>query len=107
MSNRKLTKFPVIAEDGTKYRVTIWELPLLDENGDEVVRVKLYLPRKRFGFKRVAAYDAAAGGVYDPESPDYIAIARAVFEAYERNKLAPAKRKSAAINAFQAWDGRL
>ncbi|MCM3205679.1 hypothetical protein [Paenibacillus illinoisensis] len=105
MSNRKLTKFPVIAADGTEYRVTLKEMS--DSDGDRIIRVKFYLPRKRFGFKKVASYDMVAGWTYDPSSPDYIAIARQVFKDFSRSELAVAQRKSTAIDAFQAWDGRL
>lgn len=105
MSNRKLTKFPVIAEDGTEYRVTLKEMR--DRDGDQIIRVKIYLPRKRFGFKKVDSYDMLERGRYDRRNPDYVAIARYVFEEFSRSELSVAQRKSAAIDAFQAWDGRL
>ncbi|WP_339306810.1 hypothetical protein [Paenibacillus sp. FSL R5-0519] len=120
MSNRKLTKFPVIAEDGTGLRVTIKE----DEDyigyiGFSSVVCRLYIPRKRFGYRRLYStrYVDERGSVYNESNPDYIAIARQVYEDY-RTELhdhrvaalessAQAQRKSAAIDAFQAWDGRL
>lgn len=117
MSNRKLTKFPVIAADGTEYRVTIDEWP-----GDltpDYVRCRLYVPRKWFGYRRVfgTCYVDTRGGIYEKGSPDFIAIARRVYTdwlaeidaevAVDREAKAQAKRKSAAIDAFQAWDGRL
>lgn len=105
MPNRKLTKFPVITEDGTEYRVTIKERK--DHGGFPFVRVKFYIQRKHLGFKKIASYDMRDGWTYLRNSPNYIAIARQVFAEFQRNELAPAKRKSAAIDAFQAWDGRL
>lgn len=105
MSNRKLTKFPVTAADGTEYRVTINEHN--DRYRNSFVRVKFYLPRKRFGFKKVTSYDMSAGFTYNPDAPNYVAIAREVFRVYLREEVSVAQRKSAAIDAFQAWDGRL
>jgi len=105
MSNRKLTKFPVIAEDGTEYRVTLKEMR--DWDGAQIIRVKFYLSRKRFGFKKIASYDMSDGWTYLRNSPNYIAIARQVFAEFQRNELAVTQRKSTAIDAFQAWDGRL
>lgn len=105
MSNRKLTKFPVIADDGTEYLVTIKERK--DHGGFPFVRVKFYLPRKRFGFKKVTSYDMSAGFTYTPDAPNYVAIACEVFRVYTHDELSVAQRKSAAIDAFQAWDGRL
>lgn len=117
MSNRKLTKFPVIAEDGTEYLVTIDEEP-----GDwtpDYVRCRLYIPRKWFGYRRVfgTCYVDTRGGIYEKGNLDYIAIARQVYAdwlaeidvkiAVNREAKAQAQRKSAAIDAFQAWDGRL
>lgn len=105
MSNRKLTKFPVIAEDGTKYRVMIER----GEGGDgKYVFVRLFVRRKIFGFAEVAYgtfYDEC--GVYDANNPDYISIARRICGDFTDDILPRIQRKSAAIDAFQAWDGRL
>ncbi|MCG7383334.1 hypothetical protein MH144_11815 [Paenibacillus sp. ACRRY] len=105
MSNRKLTKFPVIAADGTQYRVTI-------KRGEDVdgkyVFVRLFVRRKIFGFAGVAHgkfYDGY--GVYKADYPDYISIARKVCGDFTDDILPRIQRKSAAIDAFQAWDGRL
>lgn len=117
MSNRKLTKFPVIAEDGTEYRVTLKE----DEEylGGPAVISRLYIPRKRFGYRKLyeTVYRPVRDEVYRVDNPDYVAIARQVYADwldYIDRKLARefedttvAQRKSAAIDAFQAWDGRL
>ncbi|WP_340028928.1 hypothetical protein MHB71_04755 [Paenibacillus sp. FSL H7-0940] len=116
MSNRKLTKFPVIAEDGTEYRVKINEWP--GDWAPDYVVCRLYVPRKWFGYRRVFGLHYSTGdGVYDAINPDFIAIARRVYAdwlsaidvklANNRAAVAQAQRKSAAIDAFQSWDGRL
>jgi hypothetical protein len=104
MSNRKLTKFPVIAEDGTRYRVMIKRC----EDGGKHVFVRLFVRRRLFGFASVAYgkfYDGY--GVYDADNPDYISISRRVCGDYTNDILPRIERKSAAIDAFRAWDGRL
>lgn len=120
MSNRKLTKFPVIAEDGTELRVTIREdADYIGYIGFLSVVCRLYIPHKRFGYRRLYStrYVDERGSVYSESNPDYVAIARQVYEDYraelrehraaELETEAQAKRKSAAVDAFQAWDGRL
>jgi hypothetical protein len=116
MSNRNLAKFPVTAEDGTELLVTI------DEWSGGWIRsyaeCRLYVPRKWFGYRRIfgTTYDDGRG-VYEEGNPDFVAIARQAYEDY-RAELhdyrvaalegrAQAKRKSAAIDAFNSWDGRL
>lgn len=114
--SRKLTKFPVIAEDGTEYRVKISEWP--GDWGPDYVNCRLYVPRKWIGYRRVfGVYYEDGRGVYEEDNPDYVAIARQVYAdwliavdgkiADDHEARAVAQRKSAAINAFQAWDGRL
>ncbi len=104
MSNRKLTKFPVISGDGTKYRVTIDER--IREYGEDYVACRLYSQSKRWWrgdqFLLLECY-ANGGGVYDLSRPDYVEITKKFLSDWE----AQAQRKSAAIDAFQAWDGRL
>lgn len=120
MSNRKLTKFPVIAEDGTEYRVTIKnDDDYIGYIGTPTVVCRLYIPRKRFGYRLLycTRYYAESGSVYNADDPDYVAITRQVYSDWlddiDRNldrefeDMAQAQRKSAAIDAFQAWDGRL
>jgi len=116
MSNRKLTKFPVIAEDGTEYRVSISEKH--DEWDGRHAICRLYVRRKRFGFRKLATYIYRhSRGTYNAYNPDFIELARVFYEDYRDNTLekrlaelerrSQAQRKSAAIDAFQAWDGRL
>lgn len=106
MSNRKLTKFPVIAADGTEYRVSIKER--VDEDGDPWAVAVLYARSRWRRFTAVARGEYLDGhSVYDSEYPDYIRIARRIVAYYHDTKLPRIKRKSAAIDAFQAWDGRL
>lgn len=101
MSNRKLTKFPVIAEDGTEYRVTITEHAYFRKRWAEVC---FYLPRKYIGWRKVAECEVSSAWAYDPDYPDYADTARKAFVICDASSH---KRKSAAIDAFQAWDGRL
>ncbi|MEI2280756.1 hypothetical protein [Paenibacillus polysaccharolyticus] len=117
MSNRKLTKFPVIAENGTEFRVTLKE----DEDyvGGPALIGRIYIPRKRFGYRKLyeTVYRPGRDEIYRFGNPDYIAIARQVYSdwiddidrrlAVELGEMAQAQRKSAAIDAFQAWDGHL
>ncbi|WP_427050445.1 hypothetical protein [Paenibacillus sp. TC-CSREp1] len=95
MSNRKLTKYPVIAEDGTEYRVTI-----VEDRGDTSVLIYatwrgITWPWSIFAVK-VTRY------MYH----SYEDIVRAVFRERDRRRKV-AEEESAAIDAFQAWDGRL
>lgn len=116
-NNRKLTKFPIIAENGSEFRVTLKE----DEDyvGGPALIGRIYIPRKRFGYRKLyeTVYRPGRDEIYRSDNPDYIAIARQVYSDWlddidrrlelEFEGMAQAKRKSAAIDAFQAWDGRL
>lgn len=112
-----LRKFPVTAPDGTEYRVSIEEY-LGGFCAQSCASVKLYVRRKRFGFRKVygRAYDDG-GGVYDRHYPDYITLAaQAVRDYYEDMRIhAEYLRvvntrgigKQAAIDQFNAWDGHI
>lgn len=113
----ELRKFPVTAPDGTEYRVEIAEFGA----GFCVVPhacVFLYVKRKWFGFRRVffEHYDDD-GGVYNRDDPDYAALTAAAVRDYcackraladrKREQAEAAARKQAAVDRFNAWDGRI
>ena len=110
-SGSKLTKFPVTAPDGTEFRVSFKERSYCI--GKSMV-VRLYLPRKRFGFSWVYNNELFD---YDRDNIDYIALAVQAVEDYydglaenaeRRRKQAEAKQRRAnAVKAFEAWDGKI
>ncbi|MGF7045758.1 hypothetical protein J2T13_000218 [Paenibacillus sp. DS2015] len=118
MSNVTIRKFPVTAPDGTEYRVKIEEcVGLCDLYAD----VTLYIPRKRFGFKRVFSESYYHGSskrvVYDAANPDFIAIATEAVRGYyaniewsanyNRKRAESILRKQAALDRFAEWDGKI
>lgn len=117
-------KFPVTDTDGTEYRVSIEEC----DGGYfyDYIRVKLYVKRRRFGFRRVYCTDfystrctlAWRGDYkYDALNVDYIALATHALRRYSEDlaeierkreeKTRHELRKLAAIEHFGAWDGRI
>ncbi|MCM3784376.1 hypothetical protein M3231_15435 [Neobacillus mesonae] len=107
-----MKKFPVTAPDGREFRVSIHEaVDILDE----IVVVKLYVKRKRFGFKRVytGQYRSRPDGVYNHENVNFILIATyAVESLYEleeerREYKRQRERRKTAIKAFESWDGKI
>jgi hypothetical protein len=113
----ELRKFPVTAPDGTEYRVEIeeWRESLIGA----CAQAHLYVPRKRWGFRRVWTLTLHAyHGDFNPaDSLDYVAFAReAVADYYEaiaenerskERKAEAAARKQAEVDRFNAWDGRV
>lgn len=111
-----LRKFPVIAPDGTEYRVKIeeWQEPL----DGRCLSASLYVPRKRWGFRKLFVMTLYSyRDEYDPDNVEYVAVAREVVakyyarlaakERWAKEKAEAAKRKQAAIDRFNAWDGRV
>ncbi|OMD16263.1 hypothetical protein BJP50_18675 [Paenibacillus odorifer] len=108
MSNVLITKFPVTAPDGTEYRVTVCEgyTPLFGRDA----AVTLEIPVKRRKFKHV--YSKTFRGIvdYDTSDPDYIELAsRTLVEHLEsvRKKAEAVASRQAAVERFNAWDGRV
>lgn len=107
----KLKKFPVTASNGTKFLISFTERRYFIGRSLEI---RLYLPRKRFGFQWVYVRELFD---YDRDNPDYIAISKAAVDDYydriaqqaeSRRKKAEGKaRRQAAQNAFTAWDGKI
>lgn len=107
----KLTKFPVTAPDGTEFRVRFKERGYLIGRSLEI---RLYLKRERFGFRWVYVRELFD---YDRENPDYIAVAKAAVDDYydriaeqaesQRKKAEAKLRRADAIQAFEAWDGKI
>lgn len=115
MSNVTVRKFPVTAPDGTEYRVVIKESDLLC---GWYAFVSIYVPRKRFGFRKVGRVWAENGdGLYDASNPDYIALATKAINVYcaslersaerTRKRAESILRKQAALDRFAEWDGRI
>lgn len=112
----ELRKFPVTAPDGTEYRVKIeeWREGFIGA----CAQAHLYVPRKRWGFRRIWTLTLRAyHGEFDPDNLDYAAFAcEAVADYYESiaeserfeiRKAEAAARKQAAVERFNAWDGRI
>lgn len=113
----KLSKFPVIAPDGTEYRVTIRER----DDGFWVsyyADVRLYVKRKHFGYRCVYTKDYYdADGVYYVDVPNYVRIASEIIRDYggflarcKRERLheeRTARQRSEARKSFTEWDGRI
>ncbi|WP_419884880.1 hypothetical protein [Paenibacillus sp. B-A-8] len=115
MSDVLITKFPVTAPDGTEFRVKIEDVY---DGGD--IRVLLHVKRKRFGFRKITGYwydrrkldDITEEGVVD-----YVALVQRFMSEYyaglaygaARDQLRIDKdaRKQAAVERFNAWDGRI
>lgn len=114
----KLTKFPVIAPDGTEYRVKI---TVHDEglNTSAYVKVRLYATRngwKLFRYKLLDVLTYEDGkGVYNSANPDYIKIVRRAISDHEQLLEARdvwkkiddecKRNRSNAITEFEKWDG--
>lgn len=112
----ELRKFPVTAPDGTEYRVEIYEGR--DSLFGRYAEVSLYTRGKWRMFKHVYSKTLRQlHGNYDPTEPDYVRMVSEVMEAYARcqrgkalvEKMAKsiAVRKQAAVDRFNAWDGRI
>ncbi len=108
-NNVTVRKFPVIAPDGTEYRIEV-------NAGDEplfgnYVNVILFVPFRRNKFKSVyAKVFRGISGTYDRSNPDYIALATAtVLEFYERERKKAEEHAvmQAALDRFAEWDGRI
>lgn len=108
-----IAKFPVIAPDGTQFRVKIVE----NDDGyfGPYVKVILYRKRKRFGFRKIWRRERSERyRTYDASNPDYVALACGVISEYYET-LAEAQRareqrreqRAAAMDAFNAWDGHI
>lgn len=117
MSNVKLTKFPVTAPDGTEYRVTIRECDE-DVGFGRYVNVRIYVKRKRIGYRRVYRTDFFHGdGVYYVNAPNFIHIAaEAVRKYYDdleerinlRERIGKQEQTRASeLRKFAEWDGRI
>jgi len=116
MADVAITKFPVVAQDGTEYRVKIeeWRDSLIGP----CVTARLYVRRKRWGFRNVYALTLYSyHQQYDPDDLDYVALARELIANYYDSIAAKARwntqkaeasaRKQAAVDRFNAWDGRI
>lgn len=112
----KTSKFPVIAPDGTEYRVKIKECDELFIG--KHVETTLYIPRKWIGYKKV--YDRVYFGgieVYDPSNLDLIHIATALVRDYydhlsfkkkwKAKESEEEMKRKAAVIAFENWDGKI
>lgn len=110
-------KFPVTTASGQEFLVKLQED---SDMFDAYISVKVYVKRKRFGFKCVYATSYYAGreySVYSTSNPDYIAIVRKALEDYEAflNSQASARlrEEQAAVlrykarKSFELWDGRI
>lgn len=110
-----LRKFPVTAPDGTEYRVKIEDI-----YGDGDIRALLHVKRKHFGFRKITGYWFERGKLADITEDgviDYVALAQRFIGEYyaglaygaERAHLRADKepRKQAAVERFNAWDGKL
>jgi len=115
-NNVTVRKFPVTAPDGTEYRVKIDEMYNIYLG--KYTEVALYLPRKRFGFRRVFSEDYSNGeGIYDASNPDFIKMAEEVFRGYyahiewlaelDRKHAESILRKQSALDRFAEWDGKI
>lgn len=113
----KLTKFPVTAPDGTEYRVTIRER----DDGmwvSNYADVRLYVKRKRFGYRCIYVKTYRdGGGVYYVSTPNYIRMASEVVKDYreflvrrERERIVSermAQERASELRRFAEWDGRI
>lgn len=112
----ELRKFPVTAPDGMKYRVKIeeWRDSLIGP----CLSAVLYVPRKCWGFRRIHTMTLYSHRQeFDPNDVEYVAVAReAVAEYYAsieaeaiwaQKKAEADARKQAAVERFNAWDGRI
>jgi hypothetical protein len=112
----ELCKFPVTAPDGTEYRVKIeeWRESLIGP----CLSAVLYVPRKRWGFRRIHTLTLYSHRQeYDPNDVEYVAVAHAAVADYYRSievaaiwaqkESEAAARKQAAVDRFNAWDGRI
>lgn len=115
-----MKKFPVTAPDGEQYLVKIVE-------GSEgfigrYADVSVYLKRKQWFPKKLLAGHRYApewfpktDGLYDPNDPDYIALAsdaiRYMYLRWEledirkEEQIQQAARREASKMAFEQWDG--
>lgn len=111
-----LRKFPVIAPDGTEYRVEILEA--YDSLFGKFADVSIYTRAKWRKFKHLYTKTLRQmHGNYDPAEPDYVRMVSEAFAAYseyvrgralaEEVAKSVAARKQAAIDRFNAWDGRI
>jgi hypothetical protein len=112
-----LSKFPVIAPDGTEYRVSITEW---DSRFEDYAEVTIYRERRKrgpFRFRKLFTTEIRKHGGYDVSDPDYIALAWIGIGRYlahvsevnarERREAETEIRRSAAAEAFTKWDGRI
>lgn len=115
----ELRKFPVTAPDGTEYRVTIREVTDEFDRPSHAV-IKIYVPRKRFGFRkiyRVNIENMRGYGPYDADRPDYVRLTEAAFYSYRRDTAIDAhtrrelsireRQKREAAAKFNAWNGKV
>lgn len=108
MSNVLITKFPITAPDGTEYRVEIGEFN--DMLYGRSAQVSLHVPVKRHKFERVFTKRFLSVTDYSPDHPDYVDLATTTITDYteiKRKKTEAAARKQAAVERFNAWDGKI
>ncbi|WP_342480465.1 hypothetical protein NST07_25970 [Paenibacillus sp. FSL L8-0340] len=106
----ELRKFPVTAPDGTEYRVKIEEEPAnVFESAS--AKVTVYTKRKQIGFRKLGGTRYFDGhSAYTSERPDYVTLASITIERLVERlaiKAEAAARKQAAVERFDAWDGRV
>lgn len=115
-----LTKFPVTMPDGTEYRVKITEHEAYGyEDAHAIIRIYRERKRSLFGVMRFKRLESRYAGllVYDPENPDYIALATWAIRKYEDHQRWLAARqvkqaetalaRDAALRKFAEWDGKI
>lgn len=115
MSDILITKFPVTAADGTEYRVRI---RVSEQSCGWYAFVSLYVKRRYFGFRKVdRTWYESGTNEFNVDNPDYVKLAHLTLKRHEhwrgvcayraQEKAEAAARKQAAVERFNAWDGRL
>ncbi|MEK3988063.1 hypothetical protein MHB77_32565 [Paenibacillus sp. FSL K6-3166] len=110
-----VTKFPVTTPDGTEYRVKI---RVSEQSCGCYAFVNLYAKRRYFGFRKVdRAWYASGTNEFNIGNPDYVKLAHLALKRYEswqrvcairaREKAEAAARRQAAVDRFNAWDGKI
>jgi hypothetical protein len=101
----KLEKFPVIAPDGTEYRVTITEE--YDSLFGKYYEATVYVERINHRFFRFSRVHSRS---YSFDSDDFVTMARQVVDEVVRDraeKEALFNAKASGVEAFRQWDGKI